>query len=143
MKSPRQPNRRSHRRRSFALIDVVAALALFSGAIVGLLSAQSRALQQLAASDRQRQAAHLAEELLAVWSLERQDVTRPNEGIFAGPAGWSWRRTAESTTAVGDVELTTIQLEILRTDERGQVQIVARFVWLELPDVAPYADRQP
>ena len=122
---------RAGHRPSFTLIEVVASLVLLGTTVVALLSAQTRALQQLRASNWQRQAAHLAEELIAGWALEDHHPATDVEGVFPDHPGWSWRRSVGSLFTGEPAGLIRIQLEVIRTDDLGQSQTMASFVWLE------------
>lgn len=127
---------RTDRRASLTLVEVVASLALLGGTIVALLTAQSRSMQQLAASERQRQAAALAEELIARWQLEDQHLVTNAEGFFEESPAWSWRRTVEPHLVEGKADLLRVQLDITRIDEVGSRHTVSAFVWLEKPVAA-------
>jgi type II secretory pathway pseudopilin PulG len=129
---------------SFTLIEVVAALVLLGGTVVALLVGQSRALEQVAASQRLREAAHLAEELLSEWALQDQEVTTGAEGTFDEWPGWSWQRTVEPGFLSEGGDLLGVRLDIICTGQLGQTTTVASFVCLEMPDVAgPLADVEP
>ena len=121
-------------RRGFTLIEVVAALVLLSGTVVALINVESRSLQQLAASTHQRTAARLAEELLAHWQLQECGLCTEADGAFGDCPGWSWRRSVTQTAVTPPTGLLQIELAIIRTDEQGEPQTVATYVWLEAPD---------
>ncbi len=125
-----KPPRRAHCR-SLTLVEVVASLALLGGTIVGLLTAQARALQQLKATQRQRQAALLAEELVTHWQLCGERLAEPAQGLFEGQPAWSWTRSIEPPDVEDPPGLFRVCLEILWTDALGQTQVASGATWLE------------
>lgn len=118
--------------RGTTLIEVVAALAILSTAIVGLLLAQSRAVEQAAATQRSARAADLARELLSDWHLAGVDTTVPDSGTIPGQMNWSWRRTAAPVTVAESTRMTRVTLEILTTIE-PRPAVVAHYDWLITP----------
>lgn len=122
-----------NRRPGLMLIEVLAALVLLGGAVVGMLVAQGRCLRQLDDARRKGTAAHLASELLDHWQLHDDVALVSDEGVFEGHPQWSWRRTAQATTVAETVEMTRVVLEIFQrpTDANRQLAIV--YQWLEIP----------
>ncbi len=125
--------------RSFTLIEVMAALVLIGGSIVTLLNIQARSAGQATASNHQRTAACLAEELLATWTLEKCDLSLDQEAAFTEPAGWFWRRSVSTPAVVLPAEMIQIELEIIRTNDLGEAQTIASYTWWERIDASAVA----
>lgn len=120
------------RRRSTAsgltLVEVVVSLALLGGTLAGLCLAHSRALRQIAESDRSRRAATLAEQLIRHWRIDPQMPWQDAEGTFLDPEGWWWRRHVQPEPVD---DLIRLQLSIHGLDERGDAIRILTVQWTE------------
>ena len=119
--------RRNHN--AFTLIEVLAALAILSSALVVLLAAQQRSLRLLREQDDKEIAAALARELITDWKLQRS-YRPPSDGWFAHPDDWRWTRLEEPSED-RDSKLRRVTLTILKRAEQSQDTVITRYVWLE------------
>lgn len=116
--------------KAFTLIEVLAALALLSGSVVLLLTAQQRHLAALQSLTQKEKAVYLAHELITEWRLKSGDARPETRGEFPEAKGWHWSRTEEP---VEDPEsrLRRVTLHIFFSPDRLQDQLMEAYVWLE------------
>ncbi|MCC7291868.1 MAG: hypothetical protein IT449_07395 [Phycisphaerales bacterium] len=113
------------------MVEVLAALALIAGTMTALLLAQSRSVQQLAATKHSAEAHALAEALILRWKVNPA-APLENEGAFED-SRFRWTREAVPSTLSSSRELLEIRFRVYGRNEGGDEQMWAEYVWLEAP----------
>lgn len=116
-------------RNAFTLIEVLAALAILSSALVVLLAAQQRSLSLMREQQDKEVADGLARELITDWKL-RPNYQPPSEGQFIENSKWHWTRLEEPMLE-RDSTLRRTTLKVFRLNPQRQDQLVSSYVWLE------------
>ena len=116
-------------RKAFTLVEVLAALAILSSALVVLLAAQQRSLTLMRQQQDRQLADGLANELITDWKL-RPSYQPPAEGQFADNSPWHWTRSEEPLLE-RDSTLRRTTLKVLKRIDQRQGEIVSSYVWLE------------
>ncbi len=116
-------------RNAFTLIEVLAALAILSSALMVLLAAQQRSVNLLRGQQSKDIADGLARELITDWKL-RPAYQPPSEGEFADVSRWHWTRLEEPMLE-RDSTLRRTTLKIFKLNDHHQDELVNSYVWLE------------
>lgn len=97
------------------LLEVVAAIAILGGLLVGLVLARARHLRQASAASELADAVRLADDLIASWWASPQGVPIGMTGALGGDGRWTWR-----TQAVSNREIETLGARVVRLEVRGR-----------------------
>jgi hypothetical protein len=102
--------------RGATLVEVVAGLALLASLLTALLLARARYSQQWVLANQRLAAVQLADELLAEWWTEPQELPRADQGVLDEQRGWKWRTQVIQNHAADSIGVEVIRLEILQED---------------------------
>lgn len=120
-------------RRSFSLIETVAALALLALLGVSILQVQSSVVRQVRLAQLRNDVANRVEGLLWDWRVQRVPVTLPATGEFA-PA-LRWQRESGPLRIAQGVMPTEVRLTVFSLGPSGWSEVAA-WSWL-VPDPEP------
>jgi len=117
--------------RGVTLVEILAALSIVGVSITTVLVAQAKCLQHLQVSGLELTSRQVANELLATWHLEQEDITVESGGDIDLLEGWSWSRSAHGIVIAEGVQLTEVTLEVIYRDPDGRAAPWVRpYSWL-------------
>ncbi len=123
------------RRAGLTLIEVIAAIAILGTVLVALVIAKSRHTRQTVRAERARVAVRAADELIANWWMDDQQVPIGKQGRFEDTPSIRWRTRLVSNQSVNQLDARVVRVEILHTDERFEPTTSVLFnVDLVLPE---------
>lgn len=114
-------------RRSFLLVEVLAALALLALVGVMLIRIQSASIRQTRMTAERSAVAEDVRALLWNWSTTNERVTLPAHGKLSG--GCAWERLSEPVRVPGNVSATLVSLIVRDAGSSGPTEVY-RVEWL-------------
>lgn len=120
-------------RRSFTLLETIAALALLALLGVSTLQVQVAVVRQTRLTAQRERVAGLVKDLLWKWRIARVPVTLPATGSWSDDL--RWERSAQPTRIARDVIPTEVRLAVFHRENEEWME-VARWSWL-VPDPQP------
>jgi len=118
--------------RGLTLLEVIVAMVLMGGVVVSALLAFSEHRGQLASASRRIEAAAVADGLLAELDGRRGGIPVPAVGAVPGKPAWFWQ-----TRHVGNTQLATVPLHVIRFEIRGRQAPGAVLVHVDFVKAAP------
>ena len=123
--------RRSRRLRGLTLIEVLVALVIIGGSVTSMLVAQSNCLGGLKGTQLELTAQHLAKEIMANWTIDKEALHSDASGTISNRRGWTWQRTTRRIQMTDSATATEVTLHIeFDTGMRGSPAWRRGFVWL-------------
>lgn len=98
----------------FSLLEVLAAVAIVGGVIVGVLAARQRAQASCLAAHRVTTSTRLCHSVIA---RLRAGQVGEGEGVFDGPGGWRWRIGRGPMQGGMPEALAAYRVEVLSPDD--------------------------
>jgi prepilin-type N-terminal cleavage/methylation domain-containing protein len=121
-------------RRGLTLLEVVAALAILGGVLVGIVLARAKLARQTAMARQLSQAVRLSDDLIASWWARPEGVPVGADGVLGAEEAWVWATSPVANPAIERLGARVVRLEVRpRREPSGTGRAAPIVVDLVLP----------